>query len=110
MVTGKRYARKLAKRLNQEKQKNRSWRAIASDYPAVVKPGTLCRIAKSGGAWLPKDLEILMALGLVRERSPFAILPRWFHQIPEALEFFKGQKEHVKQMSTDTRKAAKGSR
>lgn len=72
MSATKTRARKLANWLIQENQNKRSWRAIASDYPEIVKPGTLCRIAKSGGTWLPKDCGILSALGLkkVRERKP----------------------------------------
>lgn len=60
-------ARKLAKRL---KSDTRPWREIALDYPPVVKPGTLNRIAKSGGAWMPKKDIILIALGMKKQPKP----------------------------------------
>ena len=55
-----------------------SWRAIERDGyrvdDIVIKPGinntTLCRFAKSKGAWLPKDIEILKLLGLHHEKQP----------------------------------------
>lgn len=55
---------KLAKRLNSD---NRSWREIALDYPPIVKAGTLNRIAKSGGAYVPQNQEICKALGIIVE-------------------------------------------
>jgi hypothetical protein len=69
-------ARKLAKRLIQENHNGRTWRDIASDYPGIVKAGTLNRIAKSGGKWLPKDKEILSALNLIKPRPKYE-RPEW---------------------------------
>jgi hypothetical protein len=68
--------RALVAHLNDARAKGRSWGMIAMyDFPAVdkdgqqiVKRGTLCRIAKSGGEYLPKNAKILKALGLLGER------------------------------------------
>ena len=63
-------ARRLANRILREHRKGRSYRKIArEDYPGV-KPGTLNRFAKGKGAYIPKDRDILIALGLMRERKP----------------------------------------
>lgn len=51
----------------------RPYRDIAKDYPSIVKAGTLCRIAKSKGKWLPKDKKILIALGLIERK----VMPQW---------------------------------
>lgn len=76
-------AQKLAKQLIQENQKNgRTWRVIAFDYPDIVKPGTLNRIAKSNGAWLPKSKKILMALGLREIPAP---TPEWLKKIKKQI-------------------------
>lgn len=48
-----------------EKHARKSYRELAKDYPAVIKAGTLCRIAKSKGKWLPKSRKILLALDLL---------------------------------------------
>lgn len=67
--------RELAKRLIEEHRLGHSWRKIAGTFPRradgsqVVKAGTLCRIASEAGEWIPKDREILIALGLVKPRS-----------------------------------------
>ncbi len=50
-----------------------SYRAIAASFPKldgrqIVKAGTLNRIVKTKGKYLPDDKEILTALGLRRER------------------------------------------
>ena len=55
-----------------------SWREIEKhgyqDDDIVILPGinatTLCRVAKSKGTWLPKDIEILKLLGLYHEKLP----------------------------------------
>jgi len=48
-----------------------SWREIAHHaYGDKVHFATLNRIAKSKGSWLPKDCEILTALGLKKPRKP----------------------------------------
>lgn len=96
-------AKKLARSLLRE-NRSRSWRRIAAeDYQDKVNYATLNRIAISRGAWLPKDEKILTILGLKKQRSPFAILPKWFVRTDEALQFFNGQRAKVKQMGKDTR-------
>lgn len=83
-----------------------SWREIAHHaYGEKVNFATLNRIANSKGAWLPKDEKILTALGLLKPRSPFAVLPKWFDRTPEALAWFNGKKQIVKDMNTNTREA-----
>ena len=59
-------AQNLDQRLNFEIARPRTWRDVARDYPEIVKAGTLNRIAKSDGAWLPKKHEVLSALGLLK--------------------------------------------
>lgn len=86
------------------KNRSRSWRTISrEDYQGRVNHATLNRFANSKGAWVPKDEKILRALGLIKPRSPFAGLPKWFERTDEALSFFNGQRAKVKQMSADTR-------
>lgn len=62
-------AKKLATTLLRENRKNgRTWRAIAKDdYGNRVAAGTLNRIAKSKGAWLPKSDATLITLGLKKQ-------------------------------------------
>lgn len=90
MSSRKDQAVKLAKRLNSEIAKPRTWRDVARDYPAIVKAGTLNRIAKTNGAWLPKRKEILDALGLVAHPEP---LPEWLKEI----------KKHISKLAKNTR-------
>jgi hypothetical protein len=75
-------AKRLAKRLLNENARGRSWRKIArEDYGDKVNFATLNRIAKSGGEWIPKNKEILVALGLSKPRSKFprpAWLLKWY--------------------------------
>lgn len=57
-----------------EKHEKRSYRKIArEDYPSLIKAGTLCRIAKSKGKWIPKNKRILFALGLIEKVK----IPQW---------------------------------
>lgn len=87
----------FAKRLNQKHAKMHSWRLVAQEYQtSIVKPGTLNRIANSGGNWLPCDEDILIALGLMRPRKPKSI-PR---VIPE-LE--KRVRKNIAVMARQTR-------
>lgn len=103
-------AKKLARMLLKQND-SRSWRQIAQqDYCNRVNYATLNRIANSKGTWLPKDPEILTALGLLKPRSPFAVLPKWFDRTPEALAWFNGQREKVKGMGKETRDFVKASR
>lgn len=69
-------AKKAAKTLLRENRKNGvSWRTFEKcgyEGEVVILPGisagTLCRFAKSKGAWLPKDPDILKRLGLYVEK------------------------------------------
>jgi hypothetical protein len=75
MATAKQAARAL---FRANRKKDLSWRDIERHgYQAddiIIKPGinatTLCRVAKSKGTWLPKDIEILKLLGLHHEKQP----------------------------------------
>ena len=71
--------RKLVKLIIREHEKGLSYRAMArlSKSP-YVKPGTMCRIAKSKGEWIPKSEKILAGLGVLvyrpkRHKSLFDI-------------------------------------
>lgn len=80
-------ARKLAKSLLNENSHGRSWRKIArEDYGDTVNYATLNRFAKSQGDWLPKNKEILAALGLYKPREPYprpSWLYAWYHMSKE---------------------------
>jgi hypothetical protein len=92
--------RELVKRLIEEHALGHSWRAIAGEYPRradgsqLVKAGTLCRIASEAGEWIPKNKEILIALGLVavRMKEP---QPEWLIK----------RKRAIRRMARETRKA-----
>ena len=82
-------AKKIAMGLLRANREGRSWRRIShEDYAGAVHPGTLCRFAKSDGAWLPKDNRILVALGLKRpnrlkpEKPP---LPEWAKRVKKRI-------------------------
>ena len=74
MTIAKSAARKLAESILREHDTGSSYRQLAAGYPRrpdgsqIVKAGTLNRIAKEMGEWLPKDTEILVALGLKKEK------------------------------------------
>jgi hypothetical protein len=75
MATAKQTARAL---FRANRKDNKSWPCLsregleADDIKVLpgIAAGTLCRIAKSKGAWLPKDIEILKLLGLHHEKQP----------------------------------------
>lgn len=57
---------KLVKLIIYENKKGLSYDKIAKLVNSpYIKPGTICRIAKSNGEWLPKSEKILMALGVI---------------------------------------------
>ena len=99
----KTHARKLANLLIRQNKNGDSWRALAKAYG--VAAGTLNRIAKSHGEWLPKDENILQKLGLFIARSPYAIMPRWWERTPEALRHFTHIRDQVRIMSNETHDA-----
>jgi hypothetical protein len=96
-------AQKFAKSLlrRNDNGKGESWRTLAEEYG--VNHATLNRIANSRGQWLPKDPEILKKLGLITERSPYAIMPRWWARTPEALDAFTNTRGKAKKLADDTR-------
>ncbi|HJS17322.1 MAG TPA: hypothetical protein VJ785_01140 [Anaerolineales bacterium] len=63
--------RKFAQSLLARRGTGETWEHIARSYPRgrdgsqIVKRGTICRIALSGGEYVPKDVNILRALGLI---------------------------------------------
>ena len=75
MATAKQTARAL---FRANRKNGVSWRTMErAGYQAddiIILPGinatTLCRVAKSKGTWLPKDIEILKKLGLYHEKQP----------------------------------------
>ena len=81
MTVTKGQAQNFANWLNSKHDSGMSFRAIAELFPAredgsqIVKAGTLDRIAKSGGAYLPKEREILEAMGLIKPRKIRSWLP-----------------------------------
>lgn len=69
-------AQTLARRLLRENRHGRSWRLQSrEDFGGKVNHATLNRIARTKGEWLPKDEDLLMALGLKRERKAKAEKP-----------------------------------
>lgn len=114
MSGSKRDARKLANYILNANRNGQSYREIATDLyvfgggdfktPNPIKAGTINRIANSKGEWLPKDEDILKALGLLKPRSLFAILPRWFKRTAENLQWFKSKRQQVKILYRNTRK------
>lgn len=70
MNAGSAKAKKLARKLLRENRRGRTWREIArEDYRGRVSFATLNRFAIHKGEWLPKDDEILTALGLKKPRA-----------------------------------------
>lgn len=57
----------LVDRINALHRGGVSYRKMAREHFPGVAPGTLCRIAKEQGRWLPKDKKILRLLGLVKK-------------------------------------------
>jgi hypothetical protein len=84
MTVTKAAAQKLAQELK-TRNEHESWRKIAESYGnPIIKPGTLCRIANEAGEWLPKDREILVALGLIEGRSKEP-QPEWLRRRKKAI-------------------------
>lgn len=75
MATAKQTARAL---FRANRKDNKSWPCLsregleADDVKVLpgIAAGTLCRVAKSKGTWLPKDIEIIKLLGLYQEKQP----------------------------------------
>lgn len=61
-------ARRKADELQALHDRYDSWRKVTAKHYPDVPPGTLNRIAKSGGAYLPKDRKLLRSLGLMERR------------------------------------------
>jgi hypothetical protein len=58
-------ARAKAAELQTLHDEYKSWRKVRKLHYPDVPAGTLCRIAKSGGDYLPRDRRKLRALGLL---------------------------------------------
>lgn len=101
MTVGMAKARKFATGLLRENRDGASWRQLEEKYG--VNFATLNRIANSRGEWLPKDVDVLKKLGLITERSPYAIMPRWWMRTPEAFAAFLQTRGQAKKLSDDTR-------
>jgi hypothetical protein len=103
MTVAKAKARKLANSLLRQNDNGKgiSYRGLEEKYG--VAAGTLNRIANSHGEWLPKDPVILKKLGLITERSPYAIMPRWWARTPEAFAAFMRTRGQAKKLADDTR-------
>jgi hypothetical protein len=89
-------ARKLAISLLRQ-NKEIPWRDLENTYK--VAAGTLNRIAKSHGAWLPKDENILIALGLKTPCKP--------HVQRELLPGEKETKKRIALMAKELRNSFK---
>ena len=86
-------AKDLAKYLNLRHAELHSWRKVAAEYHSpLVKPGTLNRIAKSKGKYIPNDKSILAILGLLTEPE---LIPEWLKKI----------RSNIHTMAKDTKKS-----
>lgn len=72
MTVSKDMAKKLANLILRENKKGMSYRGIAGlckmknrDNSFILKAGTVNRFAKEKGNWIPKNKQILIALGLL---------------------------------------------
>jgi hypothetical protein len=63
-----------------------SWQKVSieifQEHGVIIPRGTLCRIVKTGGAYLPHNRIYLAALGLKRKPTPRA--PRSLFDMPPA--------------------------
>jgi hypothetical protein len=90
-------AKKLARTLLRENRRGRSWRDIAQrDFGGTVNYATLNKFARNKGAWIPKDVHILYALGLAEPKPPKP--PR-----PPDPEWLKEIKKRIATMAKRTR-------
>jgi hypothetical protein len=90
----------LLEQIAEQYARLQSWRKVAECYPRradgsqIVKAGTLNRISHEAGEWIPKDREILLALGLIEVRSKEP-QPEWLQR----------RKKAIRKMARETRKA-----
>ena len=96
----------IALGLLRENQAGAAWREIGERLG--VNYATVSRFANSRGEWVPKDEVILERLGLLTERSPYAVLPRYFKRTPEALAWFSHIKGLAKGIGEDTKRQQTG--
>jgi len=97
-------AAKLAKSILRLNENGLSYREISKRCFPSVPAGTLNRIAKSDGKWLPKGIEELKALGLVRERTPRRMTPGYMNNDDPAQSWILWMRELVKSIRTPTPK------
>lgn len=73
-------------RLSDAHQRTGSWQKVSQEimreHGVNIPRGTLCRIVKTGGAYLPQNRLYLAALGLKRKPTPRA--PRSLFDYPPA--------------------------
>jgi hypothetical protein len=82
----------------------RTWRQIAEeDYGNQIHYSVLCKFALKKGEYIPGDVNTQKLLGLITERSPYAIMPRWWARTPEALDAFANTRGKAKKLADDTR-------
>jgi len=68
----------------------KSWRKVSKLHYPTVPPGTLNRIAKSGGSYLPKGRRELRALGLLKLDEATAYERRWRRTFTRLLKELQG--------------------
>ena len=71
-------SKKLARELLRKNRQGRTWRQIAEqDYGNKIHFATLCKIAKTGGRYVPSDKQTQYLLGLYR--APRRLTPKTIH-------------------------------
>jgi hypothetical protein len=60
--------------------------------------------------YVPANLEVCKALGIIAEPNPYRILPSWYNRTPEALAFFNRKREQIKEMSVNAKNTIKETR
>lgn len=53
--------------------------------------------------YIPKDEKVCKLLDLYAEPNPYRGLPKWYKRTPEALNFFNGKREQIKQMYNEAK-------
>jgi hypothetical protein len=75
----------------------KSWRKIATDYyNGEVGHGVLQRFATEKD-YLPKDEKILKSLELIKPRSPYGVLPKYFERSPKALAYHRRVRDIIRE-------------
>ena len=97
--------RKAKSKLRRLHKEVNSYRIIARDYyGGRIKFGTLQRFAEDKN-YVPKDEKLLDTLGLIKERSPYSIMPRWLKREPYVFCRFMMTRHAIKDMFDKTKEA-----